>query len=165
MKRRAFITKMTLFALVAFADPVVPALALGQRGENGPEDDGFNLETNRERWKNLSPGERRRILANWKELKANPERLRALRESWRRFMRLSPDVRARVLSNYARWNKLTSTQKAGFREKLKKLRQLTPEQRRQLNLELQRGAGQKIPRKVPRPNVPVGRGQGGGAGR
>lgn len=106
----------------------------------------------RERWKNLSPEQKRQYrerLKRWKQLtpeqKAEikkryqrfknlpPEKQARVRENWRRFQSLDEKQRRVIRQKYKRWKNLSEAQKQKIRERRRRYKQMTPEQRRRLH--------------------------------
>ena len=105
----------------------------------------------RERWKNLSPEQKRQYrerLKRWKQLtpeqKAKiknryerfknlpPEKQALVRENWRRYKRLDEGQRRVIRQKYKRWKNLSEAQKQQIRERRSRYKKMTPEQRRRL---------------------------------
>ena len=105
----------------------------------------------RERWKNLSPEQKRQYrerLQRWKRLTPEqkeriknryehfknlpPEKQTRIRKNWQRYKRLDEGQRRIIQEKYKRWKNLSEAQKQQIRERRQRYKKMTPEQRRRL---------------------------------
>jgi hypothetical protein len=105
----------------------------------------------REKWKNLSPEQKRQYrerLKRWKQLTPEqkekiknrynhfknlpPEKQAQVRENWRRYKILDEVQQRAIRQRYERWKNLSEAQKQQIRERRRRYKKMTPDQRRRL---------------------------------
>ena len=105
----------------------------------------------RERWKNMSPEQKKRYrqrLKRWQQLSPEqqdeikgkyeryknltPEQRRKIRKNWDRYQQLSPEQQQRIKKKHRRWKNLSPEEKQRIKKRRRRYRNMTPEQRRQM---------------------------------
>jgi hypothetical protein len=142
MRRLACIGLLAIAALGALP----PASARAEDKRAAQVEDTTQLErhaprppgqTRRERWRSLSPEQRREARAAMRERVARfrslpPEEQQRLRERFVKLRSLDPEQRARLEANRERWRSLPPAERERLRGAWRRLRDLPPEQRQRV---------------------------------
>lgn len=87
----------------------------------------------RDRWKNLSPEQKRKYrekLKRWKQL--TPEQKTKIKNKYERFKNLPPEKRDRIRKNWKRYRQLDDRQRQAIRERHKRWKNLSDEQKQKI---------------------------------
>ena len=77
-------------------------------------------------WQEMSPGERREAMRNYRQHSNLPEeRQRDLEERYERFRNLSPEEQSRIRQNFDRWQQLQPNERERFEQRYERWRQRT----------------------------------------
>ena len=86
-----------------------------------------------QRWKRLTPEQKAKIINRYEQFKnLPPEKKAQIRENWRRYKRLDEGQRRVIREKYKRWKNLSEAQKQQIRERRRRYKEMTPEQRRRM---------------------------------